>query len=254
MSNPLHATGDHAGAIKTLGNAISIYEPILELAPKDNALRMLLAEANYKKARAALYLNDWRAAEKGYLRTIYYLRAPELGAPIEGKAAKWEQEVSELALAALGRLTRDENPEADPSSECLALLMVARADAMTSTTDQLSRETRNIVSNINPQIAAETFADLFTYLKSLSTISSTVRVYRSQFEARINALRAENLAADEETPEQQAELIRQSIDVLKQLARFLPQAKTELIFNEPDLIWLRATDEFRQSGIDSLPK
>ena len=223
MSNPLHASANHAEAVRSLHLACEIYQEILEQSPQDNLLRGLVAEAFFKKANNEMYLFEWDHARNSYKKVVHYLSAPELGEPLRGAASMFQLELSNLSINAIGLLTGKKWATLDAASESLALLHLARMDASTSTVEELSESALATIMNISPEIDATTFDELFQYVKSLRDMPQTMFVYRMQFEARVLGLMARNIADDSDDVERRNALLSKSIAILKILACSYPK-------------------------------
>ncbi len=153
-------------------------------------------------------------------------------------------------LEAANWLTGSHPTETTASGECLALMMSARRDAQKSTDDSLSAPTVDLASTLNSGFHGTSYEDLFAYVQQLEEIAPFVADLRGIVDAQVFGSLAENASrrTDEDGKTQSSRFLNRSISAIKKIAVTTPPEKlNEVILNDPDLAWVRTTDEFQQA-------
>jgi tetratricopeptide (TPR) repeat protein len=250
LAKSLRFSGKYTEALEAFDKSHAINKVLLAKNPNDNTLRLLTAAGlYYERGASEILLNRWDDTKESYSSVIHYLSGPKFGPPVSGLEVEHQLNMAMLTVNALKLADGEEGADRNPTSECIALLYLARRGADTSTSDQLSKETLAVVKNINPEIEATTWVELFEYVNSLEGLSDVLLIYRQQIEGRCWGLKARNLADDSSSSEKCDECTNKSLKILIRLAADFPHLKTNLILNEPDFIWLRQTGQYKESGI-----
>ncbi len=253
MAETLNALRRSDEAIRQLREAIGIYNDQLRQDSGNNTLRILTAEAWFRMSNACLAGNQWQQAEDCCGQILRYLQSDEFGEPIADNAAGGYITLAGMIRESLLRL-QDKTVDAKTTTgECIALMLAARRDAQTATSDELSADTLNVVQNVNPQISATTFEQLFDHIDELEGVNPMFSGYRPIYHAATLAFRADNLAESNSPDNQQtANRHRQhAVELLQALITQTPAA-LQVVLSEPDLTALRNTSEW--SAADFLPK
>ena len=251
MYEPLMASARYPEAIEAIKESIRIYATLCDRAPNSHLLGAQAYAYGYL-ATAYNQIYDWPAMLEAYEAELRLATDPN---HIYADGSNWASTITEIKqqLAALRMLLgKDQPPVTDtPVVRFVAFSFLARKEAETATSDNLSDSAIQILARIDPEINATTFTELFKIINATDGLSETFAAYRPQYQARVFAKRAENLAEFPDRKKEQEELIKKSIRLLEQLEDLGPLYVMSYVLTEPDFIWLRATEQFKQSSLSS---
>ncbi|MEZ6062637.1 MAG: serine/threonine-protein kinase [Planctomycetaceae bacterium] len=245
MADTLHALQRDEESMHYLQEAIEIYDAMIRDEPQNNSNRILIAEALLKMSNAHLAGDHWEQSAEDCRQMLHYLHADESGESTTGGAAAMYSLLATLLLESTERLLGNSADSKTTTGECIALMLAARRDAQAATSDVLSEEARNVIRNVNPDVTANTFEELFDHINGLQDVNPMFSGYRLIYHAGTHAFRAQNLVeSDSEVNRETAAIhVAEAIALLKKLATENPPS-LQFILSDPDLTWLRSTSEW----------
>ena len=245
----LTALGRHDSAIKDLEYAASVYEEKLELAPDEaSSLRMLshISITAIDILNREYRFDDAKAAAS---KVVELLSRNDLTKIESDQLSKWYANLSIRAIDAI-----DGKPWVEPTAEdrTITLFLIVFLYSSRDSDDRFDEEAIELLRSLEPDSKYTTVSELFQYMDSLPLTNLMFKSLMPMQEARIYARQAALL--DAMNPKSDSDMLRieelkkQAIDLLVPFSKTSPTA-INLIYLEPDLIWLRGTEMFAERGL-----
>ena len=248
-SKTLTIIGELDSAIEDLEFAASIYEEILELAPGDVSSRLTMMEIYVDLIDAFNRVHRFDEGKDAARKVVEIVDREDIQDSESSKLFRW---YAELNIRALDMV--EGKPIEEPTAEdrAFALFYVAFVFSDRDSDDSLDEESMELVRLLEPDSTFTTVTELFQYMGSLRLTHPVLKGTLPLFEARTYARQAALLDAADQKSESDMlrieKLKKQAVDLLVGFSKALP-GEVNRIYQEPDLIWLRGTELFAESGL-----
>ena len=248
MSNPLHALGRLSDSLESVDRALAIYSLLVDRSPDNSHLRLLLAEGLSKRIDLLLRLERWHDAKLACDAIVNTFIDQDTNSSVQGD---YYVRIASIQSAGIQRLLGEQTAHPNSTNEAIALILVARSAAKTTFNDELPPTTIRSIQQINDKLAIASFSDLHAHVRSLPDVAPLVATKIDHIEARMFAVRGQTAAQSSDPGNEHAAkaLAKKAVASLQSVLNRFPNALREVVYNEPDFIWLRGTSEFQKSNI-----
>ena len=243
------AVGRHEEAVEDLEYAISVYEEKIVLAPDDIGNYRTLMGFLQSMVDSLNRLHRVADSRKTAQRIRAVLDSNEALIQPSDQFHGWFADISiNMANVVDGKSLRDPTAE-DRALGLFSIAYVFSKDEMGETFDEKSIL---LIRELEPDSTFDTVGELFQYGRQLPVTHPVVAALFPLLEARIYARQAELISRLDDMSEadklRMEDLKERAIKLLIQLVKSNPALLSQ-IYLEPDLIWLRRTELFAESGL-----
>jgi len=155
----------------------------------------------------------------------------------------------------LSILTGDETGiEVNSTHQAFALILIARQNSRVSASETLTHSSSEAAARINPDLKFAKLDRLYSYIEELDDVNPNVLNLAEIARAAALSQRARLLfeTNDSDNKTESQELINRAVALLEKRVVAHPNTVVPDIVADPDLIWLRQTDEFKNSRVMEL--
>jgi serine/threonine protein kinase len=227
-------------AIELSKAAIDDYREIVASNPKGFSTKLLLVNALFKLANAQLLANRWDEAHSSISEARRIFSQCEADQQMQGLTDHYRP-LLKVFGETLIRLDGEQPAEPTATGECLSLLWIARRDALIGESFTLSEQAKKLISIISPTFTGDTFDELFAYLKSIDGVDAPFSAQILLFEANVYGILTSNI----HDPKLADQALQRCLHAINEFAIANPVSASDAILNDPDLINVRKTDEFK---------